>query len=39
MILWLIGFMGSGKSTIGHRLSATLGWNFIDTDRRVEEIA
>ncbi|MDK3157949.1 shikimate kinase [Kamptonema cortianum] len=32
----LIGFMGSGKSTIGRRLAQRLGWDFVDTDRLVE---
>ncbi len=31
--------MGSGKSTAGKRLAATLGWSFIDLDRKIEEIA
>ncbi|MDA8228398.1 MAG: shikimate kinase [Desulfitobacterium hafniense] len=34
----LIGFIGSGKSTVGKRLSKVLGWEFIDTDWEVEEI-
>lgn len=33
----LIGFRGCGKSTIGRRLAKELGWNYISTDRRVEE--
>lgn len=33
----LVGFMASGKSTVGRRLAARLDWNFIDTDRRIEE--
>lgn len=32
----LIGFMGTGKSEVGHLLARRLGWSFIDTDRRVE---
>ena len=35
--LILIGFMGSGKSTLGQRLADRLGWEFLDTDQRVEE--
>lgn len=37
--IFLTGFMGSGKSTIGPLLAGRLGWSFIDTDRRVEELA
>jgi len=28
----LIGFRGCGKSTVGRELSATLGWELVDTD-------
>lgn len=31
--------MGSGKSTAGKKLAASLGWNFIDLDRKIEERA
>jgi len=37
--LFLIGFMGSGKSTLGCRLSERLNWDFLDTDVLVEETA
>jgi len=33
----LIGFPGSGKSTVGELLARHLGWGFKDTDRMVEE--
>ena len=32
MKIYLIGFMGSGKTTIGKRLSSRLGFSFVDTD-------
>ncbi len=32
----LIGFSGSGKSTVGRLLAARLGWDFLDTDAEVE---
>jgi shikimate kinase len=32
----LIGFMGSGKTTIGNALAARKGLKFIDTDRMIE---
>lgn len=33
--LILIGFMGTGKSTIGRQLSKALGYPLIDTDARI----
>jgi shikimate kinase len=38
-IVYIIGFMGSGKSTAGRKLATSLGWSFIDLDRRIEEKA
>ena len=35
-IVFLTGFMGSGKSTIGPILANTLGWNFFDLDGLIE---
>jgi shikimate kinase len=32
----LIGFMGSGKSTVGRILADRLGWDLVDTDALVE---
>ena len=32
----LSGMMGSGKSSVGRALAERLGWEFIDTDERVE---
>jgi shikimate kinase len=34
--VYLIGFMGAGKSTIGRQLAAKLGWTFVDLDRHIE---
>ena len=31
--------MGSGKSTAGRKLAASMGWPFIDLDRKIEEVA
>jgi shikimate kinase len=33
----LVGFMGSGKSAVGARLAARLGYRFEDMDRRIEK--
>ncbi len=33
----LIGFMGSGKSTVGRLLAEKLGWNWADTDAEIEK--
>src|ERR1044071_8829345 len=37
MIIVLIGFMGSGKSSVGRLLAKRLGWTFFDTDLLVEK--
>ena len=34
--LYLMGFMGSGKTTIGKLLAERLGWNFVDIDEDIE---
>lgn len=34
--IYVVGFMGSGKSTIGRHLARRLGWNFFDTDKEIE---
>ena len=36
MILFLVGYAGSGKSSLGKRLARRLGVRFVDTDREVE---
>jgi len=35
----LVGFMGSGKTTVGKVLAARLGYDFVDTDERIEHLA
>ena len=37
MKIFLIGFMGTGKSLIGNTLSETLQYDFIDTDHWIEK--
>lgn len=34
--IYLVGFMGSGKTTIARLLAAQLGWTFADTDEDIE---
>ncbi|HUG74271.1 MAG TPA: shikimate kinase [Acidimicrobiia bacterium] len=35
MPLWLVGMMGSGKSTVGRLVAERLGCDFVDTDELV----
>jgi len=37
--IFLVGFMGSGKTTVGRLLAARLGWAFADLDDRVVRAA
>lgn len=37
MRIYLIGYMGCGKSTLGRQLSEKLGLSFIDLDKYIEE--
>jgi shikimate kinase len=34
--IYVVGFMGSGKTTVGRRLAHRLGWNFFDTEEEIE---
>lgn len=36
--IYLVGFMGSGKSTIGRRLAAALALPFVDLDDDIETV-
>lgn len=35
--VFLIGFMGAGKTSIGQALAKRLGWGFVDLDERIEQ--
>jgi shikimate kinase len=35
--IYLVGFMGAGKSTVGRELSLKLGWPFLDLDTEIEK--
>jgi len=35
--IYLVGFMGSGKSTVGKILAEKLNMNFVDIDKLIEE--
>lgn len=37
--LYLIGMMGSGKTTVGRELATQMGYGFCDTDAVIEKIA
>lgn len=38
MILFLVGYAGSGKSTLGRHLARRLSCQVVDTDKRVEQM-
>lgn len=35
--IYLVGFMGSGKSTLGRLLAHSIGWTFCDLDADIEK--
>ncbi|HLW87773.1 MAG TPA: shikimate kinase [Terriglobales bacterium] len=35
-VVFLVGFMGAGKTSVGRSLSRRLGWGFEDLDDRIE---
>lgn len=37
--LILIGFMGTGKTSVGKRVARSLGFSFLDTDELIERMA
>jgi shikimate kinase len=39
MRIFLTGFMGAGKTSVGRQLAARLGWPFVDLDEEIERRA
>jgi len=39
MRIYLVGFMGAGKTTVGRNVAYRLGWSFVDLDREIERRA
>lgn len=37
MIMWLVGMMGTGKTSVGRQVASDLGVDFVDVDRFIEE--
>lgn len=37
MRVYLLGFMGCGKSTVGKQIAKELGWEFIETDKLISK--
>jgi shikimate kinase len=35
--IYVVGFMGAGKSTVGRYLAHRLGWSFFDSDVEIEQ--
>lgn len=35
--IFLVGFMGCGKTTVGRELAERLGWSFVDLDEEIAE--
>ncbi len=36
--IFLVGYMGCGKSTLARRLANRIGWQFVDTDSEAERL-
>ena len=36
-LIYLVGYMGSGKSSVGRKLASELNWNFVDLDEYIED--
>lgn len=38
VLVFLTGFMGTGKTAVARRLAAILGWPWVDTDQEIEKV-
>jgi len=38
-LIYVVGFMGAGKTSVGLRLAELLGWRFVDLDQEIERNA
>ena len=36
MKIFILGFMGAGKTSVGRALAAQMGWSFVDLDAEIE---
>ncbi len=36
-LIYLVGYMGCGKTTLGRKLASRMGYQFVDMDRFIEE--
>lgn len=39
MLIFLVGYMASGKTTLGRRLADKLGYRFVDMDEHFEQVS
>jgi shikimate kinase len=37
MLIYLVGYMGTGKTTIGEMIAGRMGYSFVDLDTMIEE--
>lgn len=37
--VWLLGLMGAGKTSVGRRLAACLGWRYYDNDEQLQHLS
>ena len=37
--IFITGFSGAGKTTVGRRVARILDWRFVDTDEEIVEVS